>query len=345
MQADLSGEIADKLRQHLSPAERDRISKRETTNLQAYDLVLRGRFYFEKGGTQNRKIAIDHYQRAIAIDSDYALAYVSLAQAYQYFVLLSVVDPDEFRPKAEAAVRKALELDDTLAEAHGALGQVKRNAWDWAGAEHAYKRAIELNPNLADVHDGYAAFLGVMSRSEEAVNEARLARELDPLSLNFATRLGLTLLFARRHDEAIQALKLALAMDPRSSVTFLFFGYNYAAKGLYAEAIDAYQEAIRLGDDSASAQIYLGAAYAQSGDRVRAREILARLEASKSYVSPGEVAILYAGLGQNARAFRSLERAFAEQDVQLMFLGVDPAFDSLRGDPRFADLMKRIGLP
>src|SRR6185436_13442529 len=212
----------------------------ETTNFQAYDLVLRGRFYFEKGGTQNRKIAVEHYQRAIAIDSNYALAYVSLAQAYHYLVFLSVVNPDEFRPKADAAVRKALELDDTLAEAHSALGQVKRNAWDWVGAERAYKRAIELNPNLADAHDGYANFLSVMSRHEEAVNESRLAKELDPLSLNFATRLGFTLLFARRHDEAIQALELARAMDPSSPVPFLFFGYNYAAKGLSAEAIGAY---------------------------------------------------------------------------------------------------------
>jgi len=345
VQADVSAEIADKLRQHVSLAERDRITRRETTNLQAYDLVLRGRFYFEKGGTQNRKIAIEHYERAIAIDSHYALAYVSLAQAYQYLVFLSVVDPAEFRPKADAAVRKALELDDTLAEAHSALGNMKRGAWDWVGAERAYARAIELNPNLAAAHDSYAIFLSVMSRHEEAVNESRLAKELDPLSLNFSTRLGLTLLFARRHDEAIQALKLALAMDPRSSVIFLFFGYNYAAKGLYAEAIDAYQEAIRLGDDSASAQVYLGAAYARSGDRARARAILERLKTSKSYVSPGELAILYAGVGENARAFTSLERAFDTQDVQLMFLGVDPAFDSLRGDPRFLDLMRRIGLP
>ena len=134
-------------------------------------------------------------------------------------------------------------------------------------------------------------------------------------------------------------------MDPSSSATFLFFGYNYAAKGSYAEAIDAYQEAIRLGDDSPSAQIYLGTASAQSGDRARAQAILQRLEASKSYVSPGELAILYTALGQSARAFVSLERAFDRRDVQLMFLGVDPAFDRLRSDARFADLMKRIGLP
>ena len=140
VQADIAGKIADNLRQHLNTDERGRATKRETTNAQAYDLVLRGRFYFEKGGTQNRKRAIEHYENAIAIDPGYALAYVSLAQAYQYLVFLSVANPGEFLPKVDAAVRKALELDDTLAEAHSALGQVKRSAWEWVGAERAYKR-------------------------------------------------------------------------------------------------------------------------------------------------------------------------------------------------------------
>ena len=344
VQADISREIADKLRQHLSTAERNRLTKRETTNPQAYDLVLRGRFYFEKGGTQNRKIAVEHFQRAISIDPGYALAYVSLAEAYQYLVFLSVVSPEEFLPKADAAVRKALELDDSLADAHSMLAQVKRARWDWAGAEGSYKRAIELNPNLASAHEGYATSLSVVGRFEEAVVENRRAKELDPLSVGSATRMGLTLLFARRHDEAIHALKQVLATDPHSAVAYLFLGYNYAAKGLYSEALAAYQEAVRLGDDSASAQIYLGAAYAHSGGRARAQAILKRLQTSTSYVSPGELAILYAALGQEEQAFTSLERAFGQRDVQLIFLGCDPAFDNLRDDPRFADLMRRIGL-
>lgn len=344
VQADISGQIADTLRRRLSAGERDRLTKRETTNPQAYDLVLRGRFYFEKGGTQNRKIAVEHYQRAISIDPGYALAYVSLAEAYQYLVFLSVLSPEEFLPKADAAVRKALDLDDSLAEAHSMLAQVKRARWDWAGAEGSYKRAIELNPNLASAHDGYATSLSVVGRFEEAVAESQRAKELDPLSLGSATRMGLTLLFARRHDEAIQALKQVLATDPHGAVAYLFLGYNFAAKGLYPEALAAYQEAVRLGDDSASAQIYLGAAYAHAGDRAQAQAILKRLQTSNSYVSSGELAVLYAALGQEEQAFTSLERAFGQRDVQLIFLGCDPAFDSLRDDPRFANLMRRIGL-
>jgi TolB-like protein/Flp pilus assembly protein TadD len=345
VQAEISGEIADKLHRRLTADERGRLEKQETTNLQAYDLVLRGRFYFDKGGTQNRKIAIEHYERALAIDPGYAVAYVSLAQAYQYLSFLSVANPEEFIPKAEAAVRKALELDDSLAEAHNALGSVKRYSWDWPGAERAYKRAISLNTNLAAAHDGYANFLSNVGRHEEAVAESRRAKELDPLSLGYSTRLGLTLLFARRHDEAIDALKQSLVMDPASSVPHLFFGYNYAAKGLFAEAVAAYLEAIRLGDDSASAQIYLGAAYAHSGDRARAQAILKRLQASRSYVSPGELAILYAALGQREQAFTSLGKALDRRDVQLVYLGTDPAFDDLRHDPRFEDLIRRVGLP
>ena len=191
VQAEISAEIADKLHRRITADERDRLTKRETTNPRAYDLVLKGSFYFDKGGTQNRKIAIEHYERAIAIDPGYALAYVSLA--YHYLVFLSVANPAEFMPKVEAAVRKALELDDSLAEAHNALGQVKRSAWDLQGAERAFKRAISLNENLAEAHDGYATFLSVMGRHAEAVDESTRAKELDPLSLGFATRLGLTL--------------------------------------------------------------------------------------------------------------------------------------------------------
>ena len=231
LQSDISREIAGKLRRRLSADERKRLTKRETTNPQAYDLVLRGRFYFDRGGTQNRKVAIEHYERAIAIDPGYALAYVSLADANIELIFLSVANPVEAMPKVEAAVRKALELDDTLAEAHSVLGDLRRSAWDWPEAERAYRRALELNPSLAAAHDGYAFHLSVVGRHEEAVGESQRAKELDPLSVSLAARLGLTLLFARRHDEAIHALSQSLAMDPANSLSYLFLGYNYAAKG------------------------------------------------------------------------------------------------------------------
>ena len=345
VQADISSEIAEKLRRRLSTGERDRLTKRETTNQQAYELVLKGRFYSDKGGTQDRKKAIEQYQQAIAIDPSYALAYVALSNVYRGLVVDSLLDPKEFLPKAEAAVRKAQELDDSLAEAYSSLANFKRETWDWAGAEREYQRAIALNPNLATAHAGYSFFLSNMGRHDQAIAEAKRATELNPLSAGVSTGVGFRLFFARRYDEAIEALKQSLELDQRRSFTRVVLGYTYAAKGMYREAIAAYQEAITLGDDLPSTQIYLGAAYAHAGERGRAQAILERLETSKAYVSPGELAVLYAALGQREQAFTSLENGFAARDVQLQFLGVDPAFDSLRGDPRFANLMRRVGLP
>jgi serine/threonine protein kinase/Tfp pilus assembly protein PilF len=345
VQADISSEIAEKLRRHLSTGERDRLTKRETTNPQAYELVLKGRFYSNKGGTENRKKAIEHYQQAIAIDPTYAFAYVALSNSYRGLVIDSVLDPKEFLPKVEAAVQKALELDDSLADAHYALGNFKRETWDWAGAEREYQRGIALNPNLAEAHRNYGFFLSNMGRHDQAIAEVTRARELDPLRPLADTNVAYRLFFARRYDEAIEALKQTLELDQGLPITYIVLGYTYAAKGMYREAIAAYLQAIKRGGDTSSVQIYLGAAYAHAGQRERAEAILKRLEASKTYVSPGELPVLYIALGQREQAFRSLEKAFAARDLQLQFLGIDPSFDSLRGDPRFADLMRRVGLP
>jgi eukaryotic-like serine/threonine-protein kinase len=344
IQADISRDIATSLRTRLSASERARITRAETENLQAYDLLLHGRFYFEKGGTENRKAAVGYFERALSVDPGYALAHVWLARAYTYLVYLGVFSPADYMPKIDASVQKALALDDRLADAYVALASANRSRWDWAGTERALKQAIALNTNLAYAHDGYASHLSNIGRHDEAVGESRRAIELDPLSASLTTRLGLTLLFARRHDEAIEVLKGALEKDRSSSLPYLFLGYNYAAKGMTREAVKAYEEAVRLGDDSPSIRIYLGAAYAREGDRSRAQSILEQLTAGNTYVSPGEVAILYAAPGRKDEAFASLEKALARRDPQLVFLGCDPAFDPLRGDGRFKSLMQRVGL-
>ena len=345
VQAEISREIADRLRLQLTSGDAQRLARGETDNPQAYELVLKGRFHRFKGGTENRKKAVEYFLQAVAADPDYALAHAELSVGYGDLVNDSTLEPKEGVPKAEAAARRALESDDGLAEAHLALAILKMNAWDWAAAEWEFRRAVESNPNLATALNKYSEYHSLVGRHDEAVAEVRRAGELDPLSLPIHRGVGDRLLNARRYDEAIQVLRKALELDQNDIGTHVSLGYTYAAKGMYREAAAEYEEAARLGGDSPSTQIYLGAAYAQAGARERARAILRQLETSKEYVSPGELAVLYVALGERERAFASLERAYAEHDLQLKYLGVDPPFDPLRSDPRFRDLLRRVGLP
>ncbi|MDQ3747714.1 MAG: protein kinase, partial [Acidobacteriota bacterium] len=345
VQSVISKEVAEKLRIRLTGTQEQQLARHKNVNPQAYELLLKGNFYWNKGGTENRKKAIEFYNQAIAVDPNYALAYAELSASYSALIGSSILDPKEFTPKIEEAARKALVLDESLADAHYALAYLKREAWEWQEAERKYQRAIELNPNYARAHNGYAFYLSLMGRHEQAISEIKRARELDPLSLSINLNIGFILYFARNYDQAIEALKKTLELDQNHSDTYLYLGYTYAGKEMYREAIAAYQEAIRLGDDSPSIQIFLGEAYAKLGEREKAQAILKQLKTSKEYVSPAELAILYAALGEREKAFASLEKAFAAHDLQLQYLGVDPSFDLLRSDPRFQDLLQRVGLP
>lgn len=345
MESEISRQIADKLRLKLSNNEQQQLAKHETVNSQAYELMLKGRFYFERSGTENRKKGIEFYEQAVAADPNYALAYAELSDSYRTLVLSGVVQPREYLQKAETAVLKAVALDDQLAEAHNALANQRRELWGWPAADQEYQRALELNSNLARAHSSYSFYLSLMGRHDEAIAEIRRARDLDPLSTLVNMNIGYRLYFARRYDEAITSLKQTLELDPNHSLTHLILGYTYAEKGMYKEALAACQEAMRLGDDSSSTEIFLGLIYARSGERQKAEAILRRLEMSATYVSPGELADLYVGLGENEKAFAALDRAFAAHDPQLQFLGIDPGYDALRSDPRFADLKRGVGLP
>jgi adenylate cyclase len=345
VQSEISKEIAEKLRLRLSTGEQQQLAKRETANPAAYELLLKGRFYWNKGGPGNQKKAAEFYNQATAVDPNYALAYAQLSNSYIFLVTASILDPKEFTPKAEGAAKKALELDEGLADAHFALANLKTITWDWVAAEPEYKRAIELNPNLAEAHFWYCVYLSLTRRPEPAIAEIKRARELDPLSLFISAQIGWALFNAHQYDQAIEALKKVLELDQNFPDAHIYLGYSYAGKRQYAEAIAAYQEAIRLGVDDPSVQISLGVAYAQSGERGKAQVILKRLQTGEQYVSPGELAKLHAALGEREQAFASLEKAYAMHDIQLGFLGVDPEYDSLRSDPRFADLVRRVGLP
>jgi serine/threonine protein kinase/CheY-like chemotaxis protein/Tfp pilus assembly protein PilF len=344
VQADISRDIAGTLQLRLTHGQQQRLATRDIKNPEAYELLLKGHFYRAKGGVEDRKKAGDYFARAIAADPDYALAHADLSDIYRSLVSSSLVDPAEYLPKATAAARTALALDENLPEAHYTLANLMTYAWKWVDAEREYKRAIALNPNLALAHRWYAAYLGLVDRHDEAIAEIMRARELDPLSPGVNATVGFVLTSARRYDESIAVLKRTIELDPAYGYSYVFLGSTYAAQRRYTEATTAYQKAITLGLDTPATQIALGAAYAQAGDQPQARTMLQRLQSSTDYVSPGELAILLAALGEREQAFASLERGYAAHDMHLRYLGVSAGFDPLRSDPRFQDLLRRVGL-
>ncbi len=342
VQQEIAQVASEKLRLKLSGAQEQRLAELNTVNPQAYELLLKGRYFRYTRGQENLEKAVEFFHQAIAVDPNYALAYADLSRTYTFQMGNGRVDPKEFRPKAEAAARKALELNANLAEAHLALAGVYNDEWKWSAAEAEYKRAIELNPNLGAARQRYSFYLSNLERHDEAIAEAKRARELDPLTLSSNLQIVFSYHFARRYNEAIEAAQKTLEMDKSWGYTLL--GYAYAGKGMYKEAIASYEESIRNGNPTTSVQIYLGAAYARAGECEKAQAILKTLQASKEYVSPGELAILHTALGDKEAALQSLEKAFAEHDLQLQYLKVESGLDSLRNDSRFQDLMRRVGL-
>src|SRR5712671_57203 len=253
-----------------------------------------------------------------------------LSDRYSGLVNNNLLDPKEFTPKAEAAARTALELDQSLAEAHLAMATIKSFAWDWTVAEREIKLAIELNPNLARAHSSYAHYLNIQGRREQAIVEIKRARELDPLSPG--ANEAVVLLFARQYDQAIEAAKKMLELDHSDPELHHLLGLAYVGNKQYPEAIAAHLEAIEQGDNSPDAQIYLGAAYAKAGEHDKARAILKRLEKRREYVSSVGLATLHVALGEREQAFALLETAYAAHDQQLIWLRGEAEFDSLRSD-------------
>lgn len=345
VQTEISQQIAQKLRLRLTNAEQQQLVKDAKVNPQAYELLLKGRFYRGKASREGHTKAAEYFNQAIAIDGNYALAYAELASSYRLLGANGFLDPKEATPKADAAVRKALELDDGLAEAHSALADIKTDAWDWAGAEQEYKRAIQLNPSFARAHNTYSALLSIMGRHEQAIAEIKVARELDPLALVINTNIGARLFFARQYEQAAEQLKKTLEMDPNYGYAHTYLGYTYSAMRRYNEAVAEYETTNRLIGDSTSLQCFLGYALSKAGRRNEAEAILKKLETTKEYVSPAELAVLYVGLDQKEQALYSLERAYAAHDLQMRYLSVDHHFDPLRSEPRFQELIRKVGLP
>jgi len=344
VQSDISSEIVRRLRLHLRADQQQQLVKSESINLDAYQVFLKGRSTWDKGGTENRKKAVEYYQQAIALDPAYALAYAQLSASYDILITNNELNPKEFALKVEAAARKALELDENLAEAHLAMARVQRSAWQWNEAENELKRAIELNSNLVAAHSAYAMFLMVHGKREEALAQLNHVRELDPLSPSANQAVLVGLLIFRKNDQALELAKKVLEENQQNPDAHIDVGELYARLGRHREAIAAYQAAIKLGDDSPDAQIILARAYASAGEPEKARAILKRYESGKEYCSPVGLAFVHLALGERERAFASLEAAYAAHDQQLIWLLGEWRFDELHSDPRFQDLARRVGL-
>lgn len=343
VQQEIAHTVSEKLRLKLSEAQEQQIAKQFTNNPQAYQIYLNGVFLRRKGGTENVKKSLEYQAQALALDPNFALAYTEVARGYNNLVLNGVLDPKEGKPKARAAVERALELDEKLAEVHLALARIKRDELNWTDAERDYRRAIELNPNLADAYQAYSVYLVQIGRTDEALTQIGQAQELDPLRIALKSTEGNILYFGRRYDEAVQKLQNTLKLEPDDTIAHYYLGYAYIAKGQYAEALDSFQSATRINGETTSTLIYTGQTYAKAGRRNQALAVLDKLKTTEKYVSPAELAILYTALGDKEKAFALLEQAYAARDLQLQFLKVEPGYDALRNDPRFADLMRRVG--
>ena len=347
LQEDLAQDISDKLRLRLSGEEKNRLTKHYTENPEAYQLYLKGRYHLLKFTPEEMRKGLECINQALAIDPRFALAYDGLAFYYTAAADWTL-SPNEAMPKAKEAARKALEIDDDLAEAHSDMAWIRWcYDWDWAAAESEYTRTIELKPNDAAPHDNYAEFLAAMGRTNEGIAESKKAIDLDPLSLHTNASLGMNLYYAHRYAQAIVQLRRAVDLDPNYWWARLYLGRAYEQQGQFPEAIAELQEALRSASGITEPKASLGRVYAVSGKRAEARKVLEELNAvsRQIYVSPYDIALIYAGLGEKVQALAWLERAFAERSAWMPNLRVDPELDSLRSDPRFQDLLRRMNFP
>ncbi len=317
-----------------------------TADSEAYELYLKGRFFWNKRTGPDLRKAIGYFDQAISKDPNYALAYAGLADSYLLLPAFSAASPQDSIPQAKAAAKHALELDDSLAEAHASSGRIL-SGYDFAFDQSIkkFERAIQLNPNYAMAHHWISSGpLSALARFDRAIAEGRRAVELDPLSLVDNVDLGWVYFAARRYDEAIAQMRKAIEIDSRSYLAHYYLGEAFQLKGQLADAIAEYRKAVEL-DDDPFALALLGQAYARAGQRDEAQKILARLteEAKSRYVSAYSVALMFIGLGDKEQAMDALERAFREgAGNDIISIKVDPILDDLRGQPRFEALAQKI---
>jgi len=348
LQRQLSQDIASNLRLRLTGSEQEKIGRHYSASPAAYDLYLKGRFFWEKRTKQGLAQAIEYFQQAIQSDPNYALAYAGLADSYALLDDWGETAPRDCFPKARAAAEKAIALDDSLAEAHVSLAMVRESYdWDWIGAEQEFKRAIELNPNYATAHQWYGLFLASLRRFPEAEAEVRRAQQLDPLSPIVNMALPEVFTWQGRLDDAILEYKKIIAMDPSFPGAYGNLAYLYERKHMYSEALDTQRQNLSLkGQPNFAGE--LRNIYSSSGyTAVMRRELNKDLQdrAEGKYTSPVGIAACYSSLGDEERALEWLQRGYEEHSSGMQYLAVDTEFNSLRSNPKYLYWLDVLGLP
>jgi serine/threonine protein kinase/tetratricopeptide (TPR) repeat protein len=347
IQDEIALTIADKLKVRLLSEERDGLVKRHTENIEAYNLYLKGRYFWSKRTQETLRRAIEFFEQAIAEDPSFGLAYSGLADTYNLFGFYSVLPGKEAFPKAKQAALKALEIDFSLAEAYASLAFAQLYYdWDWEGAHKNFKSAIEHGPGYATAHHWYGEYLVLVGQMEEAIAEGKQALEFDPFSLVINTLLGWPFHYSGRYDQAIERYQRTLELDPNFMTPHFFLGLTFVEKAMYAEAIAEFNKAKFLFGDSALMDAAIGHAYARWGKIAEVKKILSELEriSKQRHVPFYFLAAICADIGDRDQAFHWLEKCLEERDMWLAFLKVDPIWSDLRPDPRFNELLKKMGL-
>ena len=348
VQGEIAREISAKMRLRLTGEEEQRLSERYTENVEAYQLYLQGRYFWNKVTEEAVKKSEGYFKQAIEKDPNYALAYAGLADTYVLSSFISMVSPAESYGKAKVAATKALEIDNKLGDAHATLALILTwYEWNWPAGEAEFKRALELSPNSATAHQGYGRALTIVGRFDEALAELRRAHDLDPLSIIIDADLEGVFLFSRRYDESINQNRKILDMEARFVFAYIDLSTALEQTGKPQEAITELQKALSLENENPFVLSLMGFDYARMGAKEKAQDMIRQLTelSRRKYVSPMLIARVYAGLGNKDQAFESLEQGYQGRDYNLPYLRVDQTFDSLRSDPRFSVLVRRIGLP
>jgi serine/threonine-protein kinase len=347
LQGTISKQIAEKLRHKLTGEEEKLLTKQYTANADAYQLYLKGLYFGNKRSPEGLLKSMEYYQQAIDIDPNYALAYAGLAVSTSSQVMVSDAAPKECFPKAKEAALKALQIDDSLPEAHAIMIYAKSHYdWDWPGTEREFKRTMQLNSNLPQAHAWYAGYLAKMKRHNEAIAEIKRAQELDPLSLYFNLLVGLGYYRARQYDQALEQYKKTLEMDPTYYPIRIRLAEVYREKGMYQQALDELSKGNEASGHYSESLAMTGYIYAITGRHEEAQKMIDKLKdrSSHRYVSPYHIAVVYSGLGEKDLAFEWLEKAYLDRSMLLSFINITPLFDNLRSDPRFANLLQKLKL-